>query len=95
MRMMPVGVGQSKKLSKKGKLLYIVLHVEIMGGYENLRADEMVFHVASSLEKAARNTSRRGMARLNPYSWWEMWRFIRIRLMIFAPLGITVPRAAS
>jgi hypothetical protein len=32
--------------------IFIVLHHEIMGPLDNLRADEMVFFTASSLKKA-------------------------------------------
>jgi hypothetical protein len=59
----------SKKPSKQ---TFVVLHVEIMGGDRPgwQRADEMVFHVASSLRKAERYVQdNHGV---EPYSWWEI-----------------------
>ena len=49
--------------------IYLVLHHEIMGGPDNLRADEMVFYAASSLQKALNLIKR---SQVDLWSWWEI-----------------------
>lgn len=49
--------------------IFIVLHHEIMGRPDNLRADEMVFFTCTSMEKAIGLIKSSGVAR---WSWWEI-----------------------
>lgn len=49
--------------------IYIVLHHEIAGPPEYLRADEMVFYTASSMKKALDLIRRTGV---ELWSWWEI-----------------------
>jgi hypothetical protein len=57
-------------MKRKSKRLYLVLHHEIFcRGQDAYHADEMVFHVASTLEKALKYIRE---SHVEPYSWWEI-----------------------
>ena len=49
--------------------IFIVLHHEIMGRLDDLRADEMVFFTCTSMGKAIGLIKSSGVAR---WSWWEI-----------------------
>jgi hypothetical protein len=49
--------------------IFLVLHHEIMGPLDNLRADEMVFYTCTSLKKAIGLIKKSGVDR---WSWWEI-----------------------
>jgi hypothetical protein len=49
--------------------IFIVLHHEIMGTAENLRADEMAFYTCRSFERAL---SLIKSSRVDPWSCWEI-----------------------
>ena len=49
--------------------IFIVLHHEIMGPPDQLRADEMVFYTCSSLKKALNLIKT---VHVSKWSWWEI-----------------------
>ena len=49
--------------------IFIVLHHEIMGRNDDLRADEMVFFTCTSFERAIGLIRK---VRVDPWSWWEI-----------------------
>jgi hypothetical protein len=57
-------------MKKQITILYSVLHHEIFeNGERGYRADEMLFYITSSMEKALEFIKSSGVA---PYSWWEI-----------------------
>lgn len=50
-------------------MIYLVLHHEIMGALDDLRADEMLFYTAKSYKKALEMIKTTGVSR---WSWWEI-----------------------
>ena len=60
---------QRRPRKTKPREVWVVLHCEYMRNPKHQFIDEMLFHVASSLE-AAEQFIRTGW--VAPYSWWEI-----------------------
>ena len=56
-------------MSQRQRIVWVVMHYEVMGLADSPWVDSVQFHVSSSLEKAEAYI-RRG--RTAPYSWWQV-----------------------
>jgi hypothetical protein len=56
-------------MSQRKRIVWVVMHYEIMGLPESPHVDSVQFHVASTLEKAEEYTQR---LETNPYGWWQV-----------------------
>jgi hypothetical protein len=56
-------------MRRRGRIVWVVMHYEIMGLPDALRVDSVQFHVASTLEKAEGYIRKRWV---ESHSWWQV-----------------------
>lgn len=60
-------------MSRRGQIVWVVMHYEIMGPPENIRVDSVQFHVSSTLVEA--EVYLRAMS-VDSHSWWQVHPYI-------------------
>jgi hypothetical protein len=60
-------------MGERRQIVWVVMHVEIMGHPDKPRVDSLQYHVSSSLEKA--EESIRNTLGTASHSWWQIYPF--------------------